>query len=121
MKYGGRIDGMTAPTNSERIIGDIRAGWKSLGFTTRMYWSDSDGNRTAHRTYARCACAIGAAAFAAGYSHPLAYAYHLPISLVDRITKANDSVDMTKYTDEQAKVIALENIKVAIEKWEAGL
>jgi hypothetical protein len=112
---------MTAPTNSERITEDIKAGWKSLGFTTRMYWTDKDGNRTTNRADTKCACAIGAAAFAAGCSHPWTYTYHLPISLVDRITQANDAVNVSKLTDEEAKVAALESIKVAIDKWEAGL
>jgi hypothetical protein len=112
---------MVDMTNKEQILASIKAGWKTLGYAQRVYWADSIGERTMQRDKVKCACAIGAAAFARGYEHPLSFAHHLPCELAGIITRANDSVDVGDLTPEEAKARSLEEISAAIDRWEAGI
>jgi epoxyqueuosine reductase QueG len=108
-------------TNKEQLLADIKKGWETLGYAQRMYWADRTGERTMQREKVACACALGAAAFARGYLHPLSFAHHLPDELAGAITRANDSVDMQDLTHEELKTRSLEAIDAAITKWEAEL
>jgi len=101
---------------AETFLKQMEEGWKYLKYAKHYYWTDASGDRTADRYNTSCACALGAAAFASGTTHPLHYVAQFPYSLLEAITSANDGVNEN---EEDPKAKAIEAVKKAVSLWKS--
>lgn len=74
----------------DEFIQDMKKGWEKLGYTSGAFYADNVGPLLAkYASQATRACAIGAAAAAAGW-HPHDYVYQLPGDMWDKIASASN-------------------------------
>lgn len=80
----------------EQFLSDMKKGWETLGYFRYAYWGrkvKTLGRTCVYATDTKeeafCACAIGAAAYAAGVQ-PSEYVEKLPTNLWDYIMEASD-------------------------------
>lgn len=76
----------------KEFLRHMRKGWKTLDYACGNYWADKWGEPTGGREKVHCACAIGAAAYAAGM-YPTSYYQRIPTFAYIAITTANDTVE----------------------------
>lgn len=106
----------------EQFLADMKKGWETLGYTNGRYWEgegDFYGYRTRYATGnredAKCACAIGAAAYAAGLK-PLEYVTSIPPVVANAIMNISDTVGNTEPNEDRLKETAIKRITEAVER-----